>query len=117
MQPIIDYIKEVCFSRIGLLAGNAKWLYNANGYIAETPIEESDLKNVVELTNKICMDSTYPMHVRIVNYRKYIELTKTNCVDEPSYQVLSKSYSWKNNTDEKRWNYFSRAKYNGCWMW
>ena len=90
MQPIIDYIKGSFFSRMGLTtAVNAKWLYNANGHITETTIEESDLKNVVELTNRICMDSAYPMHVRIVNYRKYIELTKTNCVDEPSYQVLS----------------------------
>lgn len=90
MQPIIDYIKGSFFSRMGLTtAVNAKWLYNANGHITETTIEESDLKNVVELTNKICMDSTYPMHVRIVNYRKYIELTKTNCGNVSSYQILS----------------------------
>ena len=90
MQPIIDYIKGSFFSRMGLTtAVNAKWLYNANGHITETTIEESDLKNVVELTNKICMDSAYPMHVRIVNYRKYIELTKTNCGNVSSYQILS----------------------------
>lgn len=29
------------------------------------------------------------MHVRIVNYRKYIELTRTSCYDDPSYQILS----------------------------
>ena len=90
MQPIIDYIKGSFFSRMGLTtAVNAKWLYNANGYITETTIEERDLKNVVELTNKICMDSSYKMHVRIVNYRKYIELTRTSCYDDPSYQILS----------------------------
>lgn len=90
MQPIIDYVKNNTFSRMGVTTKvNAKWLYNANGRITETTIEENDLKNVVELTNIICMDNSYPMHVRIVNYRKYIELTKTNCKNTASYQVLS----------------------------
>ena len=90
MQPIIDYVKNNTFSRMRVTTKvNAKWLYNANGRITETTIEENDLKNVVELTNIICMDNSYPMHVRIVNYRKYIELTKTNCKNTASYQVLS----------------------------
>lgn len=90
MQPIIDYVKNNTFSRMGVTTKvNAKWLYNANGRITETTIEENDLKNVVELTNIICMDNSYPMHVRIVNYRKYIELTKTNCKNTALYQVLS----------------------------
>ena len=71
MQPIIDYVKNNTFSRMGVTTKvNAKWLYNANGRITETTIEENDLKNVVELTNIICMDNSYPMHVRIVNYGK-----------------------------------------------
>ena len=90
MQPIIDYIKNSTFSRMRLTTKvNAKWLYNANGQITETVIEESDLKNVVELTNRICKDVSYPMHIRIVNYRKYIELTKTDCENTASYQILS----------------------------
>lgn len=90
MQPIIDYVKNNTFSRMGVTTKvNAKWLYNANGRITETTIEENDLKNVVELTNIICMDNSCPMHVRIVNYRKYIEFTKTNCKNTASYKVLS----------------------------
>lgn len=90
MQPIIDYVKNNTFSRMGVTTKvNAKWLYNANGRITETTIEENDLKNVVELTNIICMDNSCPMHVRIVNHRKYIEFTKTNCKNTASYKVLS----------------------------
>lgn len=90
MQPIIDYVKGSFFSRMGLTTVvNAKWLCNASGHITEKTIAESDLKNIVELTNKICMDKEYPMHIRIVNYRKYIELTETNCEDVASYQILS----------------------------
>ena len=84
------YVKGSFFSRMGLTTVvNAKWLCNANGHITEKTIAESDLKNIVELTNKICMDKEYPMHIRIVNYRKYIELTETNCEDVASYQILS----------------------------
>lgn len=90
MQPIIDYVKGDFFKRMGLTtAVSAKWLCNSNGYIDEKDIKEADLKNIVELTNSIRKDSSYPMHVRIVNYRKYIELTETKCADLPAYQVLS----------------------------
>lgn len=90
MQPIIDYVKGDFFKRMGLTtAVSAKWLYNSNGFIDEKDIEEGDLKNIVELTNAISKDISYPMHVRIVNYRKYIELTETKCTDLPAYQILS----------------------------
>lgn len=90
LQPIIDYVKGDFFNRMGLTTQvNAKWLQNENGRIIEQDIEAADLKNVVELTHNIFKEPSYPMHVRIVNYRKYIELTVTDCSNSPAYQVLS----------------------------
>lgn len=90
LQPIIDYVKNDFFTRMGLTTHvNAKWIQNVNGHITEEDIETTDLKNIVELTRKIYTDSSSPMHVRVVNYRKYIELTETNCLNSSTYQVLS----------------------------
>ena len=90
LQPIIDYVKGDFFNRMGLTTQvNAKWLQNENGRIIEQDIEAADLKNVVELTHNIFKEPSYQMHVRIVNYRKYIELTVTDCSNSPAYQVLS----------------------------
>lgn len=55
---------------------NATWIQNENGSIREKNIEQDDLKNIVELTKGIAENSAYPMAVRVVNLRKYVELTK-----------------------------------------
>lgn len=90
LQPIIDYVKNDMFKRMGLTTSvNAKWLQLENGEIFEQKIEECDLKNIVQLTKDIFINSSYPMHVRIVNYRKYVELTLANSTNSPEYHVLS----------------------------
>lgn len=90
LQPIIDYVHGGFFKRFGLTTPvNAAWIQNENGNIREKNIEQNDLKNIVELTKGIAENSAYPMAVRVVNLRKYVELTKTDFTNLPIYEVLS----------------------------
>lgn len=90
MQPLIDYVHSDFFKRFGLTTAiDAKWLQNENGIIYEYNITKDDLVNTVELTRKIANDETNNMAVRIVNMRKYVELTKPNFSESDVYEVLS----------------------------
>lgn len=90
LQSIIDYIHGGFFKRFGLTTPvNAMWLQNDNGNINEKPINQEDLKNIVELTKNMAKNTDYSMAVRVVNLRKYIELTRADFSEEPVYEVLS----------------------------
>lgn len=90
MQPLIDYVYTNLFKRFGLTTSvAAKWIQNENGIIHEYDITKHDLVNTVELTRKIAKDESNDMAVRIVNMRKYIELTKPDFADSEVYDVLS----------------------------
>lgn len=88
LQPIIDYVKGDFLKQIGL-AVNAEYLQNISGVIKSIKIEETDLKNVVELTEKEYKDPNNPFHVRVVNMRKNIELTAKKGQSDITYQLLS----------------------------
>lgn len=76
-QPIIDYVHGNFFTRYGLITPvHASFIQNIEGSICESPITMNDLKNTVELTKDIVMSSNASMAVKIVNLRKYVELTK-----------------------------------------
>lgn len=90
MQPLIDYVHNEFFKRIGLTTPvKANWLQNENGKIIEYDILNTDLVNTVELTKKIARDDSKSMSVRVVNLRKYIELTKTDFGESDIYEVIS----------------------------
>lgn len=90
LQPIIDYIYSDFFSRLGLTTPvNAKLIQNEDSIIKEYPIEKSDLLNTVELTKKVACDSNKIMAIRVVNLRKYIEITDSEYSTSPIYEVLS----------------------------
>lgn len=90
MQPLIDYVHSDFFKRFGLTTPvDAKWIQNENGIVHEYNINKEDLVNTVELTRKISKNDSNDMAVRIVNLRKYIELTKPNFTDSEVYEVLS----------------------------
>lgn len=90
LQPIIDYVHGGQFTRMGLTTPVvANWIQNVNGTINERVITTSDLKNIVELTKAIYSNEDYPLHVRIVNLRKYIEITNVEYKDDPAYQLIS----------------------------
>lgn len=90
MQPLIDYVHNDFFKRMGLTTPvKAKYLQNENGTINEFEILGDDLKNTVELTKSIAYDSNRSMAVRIVNLRKYIELTKPGFAESDIYEVIS----------------------------
>ena len=90
MQPLIDYVHNDFFKRMGLTTPvKAKYLLNEDGTINEYGISGDDLVNTVELTKLIANDLTRSMAVRIVNLRKYIELTKPGFAESDVYEVLS----------------------------
>lgn len=64
-------------------------LQNINGVISESTITATDLKNTVELTKAIVESMDESMPVRIVNLRKYIEITKPNFGTTEIYDILS----------------------------
>lgn len=90
LQPIIDYIKGGFFKRYGLTTNvSAEYLENSGGNIEAQPIVDSDLLNVVTLTEEYAKDIDKPLYVRIINARKNIELTKENFSALESYNLLS----------------------------
>lgn len=89
-QPIIDYVHGSFFSRYGLTTPvKAALLQNIEGNINESTITKDDLKNTVELTKEIVLSSSESMPVRIVNLRKYVELTKPGFGASAIYEILS----------------------------
>ena len=89
-QPIIDYVHGNFFTRYGLITPvHASFIQNIEGSICESPITMNDLKNTVELTKDIVMSSNASMAVKIVNLRKYVELTKPEFGTSGIYEVLS----------------------------
>ena len=90
MQPLIDYVHNDFFKRMGLTTPvRASYLLNENGIINEHEIARDDLLNTVKLTKSIASDLNRSMAVRIVNLRKYIELTKPEFTESDIYEVLS----------------------------
>jgi energy-coupling factor transporter ATP-binding protein EcfA2 len=90
MQPLIDYVHNDLFKRMGLTTPvKARWLFNENGTMNEYEILGDDLVNTVELTREITADTSRSMAVRVVNLRKYIELTKPGFGESDVYEVIS----------------------------
>lgn len=90
IQPVIDYIYGDFFKKYGLETPvSARLIQKEGGSIKEYEIEKEDLLNSVELAKKIAKDATYNMAVRVVNLRKYIEMTDSNFAASPIYEVLS----------------------------
>lgn len=89
-QPIIDYIHGNFFKRYGVNTPvNASLIQNIDGSISELPITMDDLKNTIELTKDIVMSQDASMPVKIVNLRRYVELTKPEFGTSAIYEVIS----------------------------
>lgn len=90
MQPLIDFVLLGMFGRFGLTTSvNAQYLYNKMGVIEEKQITKSNFLNVLTLTQKFYEDINQNMAVRIINLRKYIELSESNFLEKPLYEILS----------------------------
>ena len=89
-QPLIDFAKGDFFRRYGLITNvHVMFMENGDGVVSEREIITDDLKNVVELTSSIAKDPNESYVTRIVNLRKYIELTCPDYNNSPIYNVLS----------------------------
>lgn len=116
LQPIIDYIHGSFFKRFGLTTPvNAMWLQNENGNIQEKIINQDDLRNIVELTKAIAQNVTYSMAARVVNLRKYIELTRVGFAAQPIYEILSNLIHGRSRALDKEGNELSKEVFaSGC---
>ena len=72
LQPVIDYIHGGFFKRYGLTTKvTAEYIENDKGRIVSHPITDTDLLNVVSLTERFAKDINTPLYVRVVNARKH----------------------------------------------
>lgn len=108
MQPIIDYVHGKFFVRYGLTTKvSAVLIQNDNGLIQEQEIMDSDLMNVVTLTEKMARDTGENIPVRIVNLRKHIEVTEGDISSLPAYDILSNLIHGRTNLLDKQGNSLS----------
>ena len=90
IQPLVDYVHNDLFKRMGLTTKVcANLLQNNKGIIEEYDIQAGDLINIVEFSEHVARDDKKSMAVRIVNLRKYIEMTKPNFSESDIYEVIS----------------------------
>ena len=90
LQPVIDYVHGKFLRKYDLHTPvYASYLINNGGDLEEQEIVQGDLKNVVELTECIAKEESAEVPVRIINLRKYIELTKPDFSTDYAYDVLS----------------------------
>lgn len=90
LQPVIDYVQGKFLRRYDIHTPvYATYLTNNDGNLEEKEITKSDLKNVVELTQSIALASSIDIATRVINLRKFIELTTPDFLQNPAYDVLS----------------------------
>lgn len=90
LQPVIDYVHGKFLRKYDLHTPvYASYLMNNGGNLEEQEIVQNDLKNVVELTESLSKDPSVELPVRIINLRKYIELTRPDFSKDFAYDVLS----------------------------
>lgn len=96
MQPIIDYIHGKAFKNSVAIPVYGYFLQNSNGIIIEKPIKKENLKNSIELSKSIACDNSMSLAARVVNMRKYIEITSSSYDEKMSYQLLSNAIHGRN---------------------
>lgn len=90
LQPVIDYVHGKFLRKYDLhIPVYASYLMNNGGNLEEQEIVQNDLKNVVELTKSLSENQSVETPVRIINLRKYIELTRPDFSKDFAYDVLS----------------------------
>lgn len=90
IQPLVDYIHNSLFKQMGLTTHvRANLIQNDKGIVNEYYVEQDDLINIVEFSKTVAHDDEKSMAVRVVNLRKYIEMTKPNFSESEIYEVVS----------------------------
>lgn len=90
IQPLVDYVHNNLFKQMGLTTHvRANLIQNDKGIVNEYDVEEDDLINIVEFSKTVACDDEKSMAVRVVNLRKYIEMTKPNFSESEIYEVVS----------------------------
>lgn len=90
IQPLVDYIHNGLFKQMGLTTQvKANLIQNDKGVVSEYNVCEEDLINIVEFSKTVACDIEKSMAVRVVNLRKYIEMTKPNFSECDIYEVVS----------------------------
>lgn len=113
LQPIIDYVYGDFFESYNLgKKVSAMRITNVNGIVEEGEIHKEDLKNTIELAKGIAKCDDYPLAARIVNLRKYVEITNSGYKESPIYEILSNIIHGREITTDKKGNELSEMVIN-----
>ncbi len=90
LQPIIDYVYLGFHNKYGInINVNAMYIQNNDGVIVENTISKKSITNVLKKTEDFYTDPNMLMPVRVVNLRKYIEMTCSDLDNSSLYQITS----------------------------
>lgn len=90
LQPLIDFVYNDMFKRLGLSTKvKACYIENNKGQLNEIDVSKQDLVNSLQFSINTAKNDNYFMPIRVVNLRKYIEMTNANYFDSNDYSIVS----------------------------
>lgn len=90
LQPLIDFVYNDMFNRLGLSTKvKACYIENNKGQLNEIDVSKQDLVNSLQFSINTAKNDNYFMPIRVVNLRKYIEMTNANYFDSNDYSIVS----------------------------
>lgn len=90
LQPLIDLVYNNMFKRLSLSTKiKACYIENDKGLLNETDVSKQDLINCLQFSINTAKNPNYCMPIRVVNLRKYIEMTNANYFDSNDYSIVS----------------------------
>lgn len=92
--PIIDLVKVKNFQFV-----NSKYLKCENGLLTEHPINQDDVKSVLQVAKNTFLDNNKSALLRIINYRRYLELS--NDSNDLKYDMISSMLKLRGNPEKK----------------
>lgn len=92
LQPLIDFVYNDMFKRLGLSTKvKACYIENNKGTLNEIDVSKQDLINCLQFSINTAKNPNFCMPIRVVNLRKYIEMTNANYFDSNDYSIVSNS--------------------------
>lgn len=90
LQPLIDFVYNDMFKRLGLSTKvKACYIENNKGQLNEIDVSKQDLINCLQFSINTAKNPNFCMPIRVVNLRKYIEMTNANYFDSNDYSIVS----------------------------
>ena len=98
LEPVIDFVVSNKPTGSSVIAHH---LVNCSGAIAETEINEEDLKSQIQLFANVARDESVNVTHRIIALRKIIEHTGFKAEEDFAYNIISSLIHAKSKPDKK----------------